>query len=356
MEIKSDSKSLSEQTYASVQEYYGKVLKSSKDLQTNACCPVGAMPAYLSEIVKQLHPEVRDRFYGCGTPIPSLLEGKTVLDLGCGTGRDCFLMAKLVGPKGKVIGVDMTQEQLTLAQQTTAYHMERFGFSSPNVEFKKGYLEHLGDLGIANNSVDIVVSNCVINLSPQKDRVFAEIFRVLKPGGELYFSDIFANRRLTAEMAADPVLLGECLGGALYTEDFRRLMEKTGFLDVRTVTSGPVTLQNPEIVGKAGMVAFSSKTIRAFKLPLEDRCEDYGQVAYYKGTIAHHPHEFALDDHHLFKAHTPMLVCGNTADMVSATRFGEHFEVIGEKKRHLGIFDCGPSPVSSGPNSGAGCC
>lgn len=343
-------------THSSIQEYYGKILKSSNDLQTNACCPIDSVPSHLAAIIKDLHPEVRDRFYGCGTPIPDELEGRTVLDLGCGTGRDVFLLSKLVGPKGRVIGVDMTAEQLAVAEGTKAYHADKFGYA--NVELKKGYMEDLAALGLASESVDVVVSNCVLNLSPRKDKVFSEIFRVLKPGGELYFSDIFASRRLTAEQNADPVLLGECLGGALYTEDFRRLMEKTGFRDVRAVQSGVVSLQNEEIRRKAGMVTFTSKTIRAFKLPLEDRCEDYGQVAYYLGTIANHPHEFVLDDHHTFKTGAPMLVCGNTADMVGQTRLAKHFKVVGEKKIHLGLFDCAPAPgtKATAASSASGMC
>ncbi len=341
---------------AKVQDYYGKVLKSSKDLQTSACCPIEAAPAHLQAIIRELHPDVRDRFYGCGTPIPALLEGKTVLDLGCGTGRDCYLLSKLVGPRGRVIGVDMTEEQIALARGTVDYHMQKFGYTTPNVEFKLGYMEDLEALGIATESVDVVISNCVLNLSPEKPRVFSEIFRVLKWGGELYFSDILAARRLTPEQNADAQLLGECLGGALYTEDFRRLMEKTGFLDTRTVSTGVVTLQSEEVIAKAGMVPFFSKTIRAFKLRLEDRCEDYGQVAIYQGTIPYHPHAFALDDHHVFKTHAPMLVCGNTADMVSATRYAEHFKVLGNKDRHLGLFDCGPTPAAGTPSAGGACC
>ncbi len=344
-------------TRSSIQEYYGKVLKSSKDLQTSACCPIDSVAPHLAAIIQDLHPEVRERFYGCGTPIPDVLDGTTVLDLGCGTGRDVFLLSKLVGARGRVIGVDMTGEQLDVAKKHAAFHAERFGYGKTNTEFKQGYMEDLAALDIADHSVDVVVSNCVLNLSPQKERVFSEIFRVLRPGGELYFSDIFASRRLTPAQNSDPLLLGECLGGALYLEDFRRVMEKTGFFDVRAVESGVVTLQNEEIIRKAGMVTFTSKTIRAFKLPLEDRCEDYGQVAYYQGSIAHHPHEFKLDDHHIFKTGAPMLVCGNTADMVGQTRLKAHFKVVGEKTNHLGLFDCGPTASnvvgSTGP---AGAC
>ncbi|MGH8455969.1 MAG: methyltransferase domain-containing protein [Stenotrophobium sp.] len=338
----------------SVREYYGKVLQSSADLKTSVCCVAGAMPVHLAEIVAQVHPEVRDRFYGCGSPMPPALVGLTVLDLGCGSGRDCYVLSRLVGPEGFVIGVDMTAEQLAVARRHVDWHAQKFGYA--NVEFREGYIEDLAGAAIADHSIDLVISNCVLNLSPDKARVFREIFRVLKPGGELYFSDVFADRRLPAALAADPLLIGECLGGALYFEDFRRLMAQAGCLDVRTVSSARLTLNNTEIEQKAGMIGFYSNTVRAFKLALEDRCEDFGQVATYLGSLPQHPHEFALDDRHLFHAGRPMLVCGNTADMISATRYAPHFCIAGDKRVHHGLFDCGPSLGIAQADSKSGCC
>ena len=339
----------------SVRDYYGRVLKSSADLKSSACCLAEALPRHVAEILKDVHPEVKDRFYGCGSPIPPALEGATVLDLGCGSGRDCYVLSRLVGPRGRVIGLDMTEEQLAVARRHQDWHAGRFGFA--NTDFRHGYIEDLSGAGVADASVDLVISNCVLNLSPDKARVFAEIFRVLKPGGELYFSDVFADRRIPGELAADPVLLGECLGGAMYVEDFRRLVARTGCLDARVVSSAPLALTDPEIGRKAGFVGFTSKTVRAFKLPLEDRCEDFGQVATYLGTLPESPHAFDLDDHHHFVAGKPMLVCGNTADMVGATRYARHFRVDGDKSRHFGLFDCGPGAgVVSAAASTAGCC
>src|SRR5260370_4134757 len=125
----------------------------------------------------------------------------------------------------------------------------------------------------------MVVDNGVVNLSPDKRRVFAEIFRVLKPGGELYFSDVFAGRRVPRPLSEDPVLLGECLGGALYIEDFRRILREVGCLDYRVVAKRRLSLDNPDVARKAGMIDFHSVTVRAFKLDVEDLCEDYCQVA-----------------------------------------------------------------------------
>jgi arsenite methyltransferase len=339
-----------------VRRYYGEVLKSSADLQTSACCLAETMPRHLIALLADIHPEVRDRFYGCGSPLPPALEGATVLDLGCGSGRDCYLLSRLVGAQGFVIGVDMTDEQLAVARRHADYHAEKYGYA--NVEFRQGYIEDLAMAGVADASVDVVVSNCVLNLSPDKGRVFREIFRVLKPGGELYFSDVFADRRIPAPLAQDPVLLGECLGGALYVEDFRRLLAQVGCLDARVVSSAPLAINNPDIERRIGFVRFQSTTIRAFKLPLEDRCEDFGEVAIYLGTLPEYPHAFVLDDHHRFERGRPMLVCGNTADMLQRTRYAPHFRVTGDRSTHFGLFDCGtPTAMRSGDaDTPAGCC
>ncbi|HYE37352.1 methyltransferase domain-containing protein [Methylocaldum sp.] len=345
-------------TRDAIKDYYGKVLQSKNDLKTSACCPADAMPEHLRRVLAELHAEVKDKFYGCGSPIPPALEGKTVLDLGSGSGRDCFILSKLVGPRGRVIGVDMTEEQLEVANRHIAYHTDRFGYREPNVRFLRGYIEDLESLGLENDSIDVVVSNCVINLSPDKRRVFSEIFRVLKPGGELYFSDVFADRRIPDGLASDAVLLGECLGGAFYIEDFRRLLAQLGCLDYRVVNTARITLNDPEIERKAGMVGFYSMTTRAFKLELEDRCEDYGQVAYYLGTLPEHPHAFVLDDHHVFKTGQPILVCGNTAAMLAQTRYSDHFKVMGDTSTHYGLFDCGPKSAiqGTGGESFSGAC
>lgn len=330
-----------------VKEYYGEVLKSNRDLKTNACCTSDALSDEVKRALSEIHPEIINRFYGCGSPIPPLLNGLTVLDLGCGTGRDSFVLSKLVGESGRVLGVDMTEAQIDVAKKYLEHQMSTFGYPSPNIEFKLGNIENLAALKISDNTIDVIVSNCVINLSPDKEKVFREIFRVLKPGGELFFSDIFADRRIDPELAKNSVLRGECLGGALYIQDFRRLLVKLGFNDYRVVSSRDISIGNKELEKKIGNVHFSSLTIRAFKLDLEDRCEDYGQVAYYLGTIPDSPHSFLLDNHHLFNANQPLLVCGNTASMLQNTRFKHHFKVIGEKSQHFGLFDCGESRLVS---------
>jgi len=342
-------------TLAAVKDYYGRVLGKSTDLKTSACCSPDALAPELRAVLRELHPEVVERFYGCGSPFPPALAGRTVLDLGCGSGRDVYLLSKLVGPSGRVIGIDMTHEQLAVARRHVDHHTRQFGYATPNVSFVQGYIEDLAAAGIADASVDLVVSNCVVNLSPDKRRTLGEIFRVLKPGGELYFSDVYADRRVPPELAADPVLFGECLAGALYTEDFRRLMGELGCADFRVLARSPITLGDADIERRIGMVNFASITVRAFRLPLEDRCEDYGQVATYRGTIEGHPHAFVLDDHHRFETGRPLPVCGNTADMLGRSGYAPHFSLQGDKSRHFGLFGCAPAAVAASAPAGA-CC
>ena len=340
-----------------VKEYYGKTLQSNEDLMSGACCALDRPPAEIRNILPLIADEILTKFYGCGSPLPPLLDGLTVLDLGCGTGRDVYIASKLVGESGCSIGVDMTTEQIEVAKKYQEEHRERFGFKSSNVKLLQGYIEDLKSLGIEDNSVDVVISNCVINLSPAKEQVFKEIYRVLKPGGELLFADVFSDRRIPEALASDPVLRGECLSGTLYTEDFRRIMTKCGWEDFRYTSIVNLDLGDGEIADKLGFASFTSRTVRAFKLnDLEDICEDYGQVAYYNGSIPGYPHFFDLDDHHRLFTGKPLPVCGNTASMLSNTRYKKAFKVVGNRSIHFGAFDgCGNEAGNDEPATGS-CC
>ncbi|MBU0645860.1 arsenite methyltransferase, partial [Patescibacteria group bacterium] len=159
---------------------------------------------------------------GCGNPtaLGEIEEGEVVVDLGSGAGFDCFLARRKVGDSGRVIGVDMTPEMVARAQANAL----KLGYE--NVEFKLGEIEHLP---LADNSADVIISNCVINLSPDKPQVFAEAYRVLKPGGRLYLSDIVLLGELTPEQKADEALLAGCVGGALPRTEYLGLIEAVGF-------------------------------------------------------------------------------------------------------------------------------
>jgi ubiquinone/menaquinone biosynthesis C-methylase UbiE len=304
-----------------------------------------------------------DRFYGCGFPIPQAVLGTTVLDLGCGTGRDVYVLSQLVGPNGHVHGIDMTEEQLAVGRSVAGWHVERFGYSRPNVSFHLGFIEDLATAGIGDETCDVVVSNCVVNLSPRKELVLAEALRVLRPGGELYISDVFADRRLPVEVTRDSLLYAECLGGALYQADFVTLAKRAGFLDPRVVSETAISIQDEEILGKVGAAQFASVTYRLFKLEgLDAQCEDYGQSARYLGGIEGAEPVFWLDDHHAFERGRPERVCANTAAMLSGTRFARHFEIAGGSDVHFGAFPCGPTMAAAqyrswaGERDGSSCC
>ena len=329
------------QIHEDVQEYYGETLKTNEDLLTSACCPTDAMPAYLRPLVANVHEEVVSKFYGCGSPIPPKLDGMTVLDLGSGSGQDCYVLSQLVGENGKVIGVDMTDQQLDVARKYIDYHTEKFGFSKPNISFVKHFIEDLSS--IEDASVDLVVSNCVINLAPEKDKVFAEIYRILKPGGELYFADVFADRRLSAELKADPVIVGECLGGALYTEDYRRQMAALGFNMSYTVSNSVLTVEDEALKPKLEHINFTSQTVRAFKIEAEDREEDYGHKVRYDGSIAEFADGFTLDENNVFAAGEWVKVSGNVANILSQSRYQDAFEVEGSFAAHHGGFEAAAS-------------
>jgi SAM-dependent methyltransferase len=341
-----------------VKDYYGKQLQTSDDLKTSACCDASSVPGWLKPLLARIHPEVMSRYYGCGLVCPPLLEGCRILDLGSGSGRDVYALAQLAGARGQVVGVDMTEEQLAVAENYRAYHAGAFGFD--NVTFKQGYIEKLDELGLESGSFDVIVSNCVINLSPDKDAVLREVHRLLKPGGEFYFSDVYADRRVPDAVRNDPVLYGECLGGALYWNDFLRLAYRNGFADPRLVESRPLDITDPKLAPRVGNLRFYSATYRLFKLDgLESACEDYGQAVIYRGTIPDHPHRFILDGHHDIETGRVFPVCGNTWRMLHDTRFQPHFEFIGDFSRHYGIFPgCGSDIpfVQDKGSTTSGCC
>ncbi len=346
-------------THGIVQDYYGRRLQGSSDLKTNACCDSRATPEWLNGLLARIHPEVLARYYGCGLVCPPLLAGCRVLDLGCGAGRDVYALAQLVGPQGEVVGVDMTEAQLALAERHRAGHAKRFGYA--NVRFVRGFIERLDELGLAPASFDVIVSNCVVNLSPDKPAVLAQALRMLKPGGELYFADVYADRRVPPQLRDDPVLYGECLGGALYWNDFLRLARAAGFTDPRLVEDRPVTLADAQLAARVEPIRYFSATWRLFKLQgLEDACEDHGQAVIYRGSIDNWPARFDLDKHHHIEAGRVFPVCGNTFRMLQESRFRPHFEFVGDFSRHFGLFaGCGgglPFGTDASAAKGSGCC
>ena len=219
--------------YDTVREHY-----AARARQLDSCCgpddccaPGSDAGLYDAKLLTELPPDVANFSLGCGDPISlaALQPGETVLDLGSGGGLDCFLAARQVGPAGRVIGVDMTPEMLARARAAA----ERLGAS--NVVFRQGYLEALP---ADDDSVDVVISNCVVNLSPDKPQVFREIHRVLRPGGRLAVSDIVTNGPLPAGVLTSLEAWGACVAGALDARDYASGLAAAGFVDVRIQPKG----------------------------------------------------------------------------------------------------------------------
>jgi SAM-dependent methyltransferase len=220
-----------------VRDAYAKIARTKSENSGCACGPtccspqsvdvkgVSAKLGYSSDELAGA-PEDANMGLGCGNPqaVASLTAGEVVLDLGCGGGFDCFLAARRVGSSGRVIGVDMTPEMILKAREIA----KKGNYA--NVEFRLGEIEHLP---VADNSVDVIISNCVVNLSPDKPQVYRDAYRVLKPGGRIAFSDIVAVRELPEKFKGDVEKLSGCVAGAATADELTTALEKAGFTDIQ---------------------------------------------------------------------------------------------------------------------------
>lgn len=215
--------------HSSVREFYARAAVSANEDIVNPFAPEQANAGYIPV-------ESKKRSYGCGSPVHDAepKQGEVVVDLGSGSGVECFIAAAAVGATGKVYGIDMTKEMLDLARASQEEVSENLGYA--NVEFKKGFLE---DIPLENESADVVISNCVINLSPDKRRTFHEVFRVLKPGGRMVVSDIVTDEPIPVVIKNNEKFRGECLGGALQQEDLMAMLRASGFVGVRLIKRFP---------------------------------------------------------------------------------------------------------------------
>ena len=312
-----------------VREFYGE---AAEQPQAGLCCPVQPDAADLEHIPKA----VVERFYGCGSPVTaaSLVAGESLVDLGSGAGIDCFIAAKRVGADGRVYGIDMTDQMLSVARECQPQVAAALGYDA--VEFRKGYLE---EIPVDDASVDVVTSNCVINLSPDKPRVFREIWRVLKDHGRLVVADIVSDREVPPRMRADGQLWGECISGALTEEAFLAGLEKAGFYGVSVLKK---TFWR-EVEG----CRFHSVTVRGYKFEKTAGCRFVGQYAVYLG-----PQKAVVDEEgHLFPRGQSVEVCTDTAAKLSHAPYAGAFVIVDGPH--------GAGDVTAGdddPDCGPGCC
>ncbi|GMR13020.1 MAG: methyltransferase domain-containing protein [Gemmatimonadota bacterium] len=328
------------------------------------CCPVDYEPAYLEAIPE----EVIEKDYGCGNPSRYLRPGETVLDLGSGTGKICFISAQVVGPSGRVIGVDMTPEMLEVARRNAPIVAERLGYA--NVEFRRGRIQDLavdldlleqrlratpvdsaeGFLGledrlssmreraplVADESVDVVVSNCVLNLvaTDQKASLFGEIHRVLRNGGRAVISDIVSDEPVPEALQRDADLWTGCVSGALTEEGFLAAFEDVGFYGIRVLERPTEPWQT------VGGIEFRSLTVEAFK-GKDGLCWERNQAVIYKGPFK----EVLDDDGHKLIRGSRQAVCDKTFRILSQAPYAEHFDLV-EPRVDIPLDDAKPFDCS----------
>src|SRR5918992_1215936 len=327
-----------------VRQRYAAGAKARTD---KLCCPVD----YESEYLKVIPPEVIERDYGCGDPSTYLREGEVVVDLGSGTGKICFIAAQVVGPKGKIIGVDMTDEMLEVARRNSPIVAERIGYA--NVEFRKGRIQDLAlDLEqldrelrahpitdaasylgaderaeelrvkqplVRTDSIDVVVSNCVLNLveAKSKRQLFEEIFRVLKRGGRAVISDIVSDEAVPEHLQNDPQLWSGCISGALTEEGFVQAFTDAGFYGVQILKRDEQPWQTVE------GIEFRSVTIEAFK-GKQGPCVERNQAVIYRGPFR----EVLDDDSHRMERGKRYAVCDKTYNLYKKAPYREFFEFV----------------------------
>ncbi len=291
---------------AKVREFYAE---AAEEPQAALCCPT----KYDYEAIDHVPQDVLDRFYGCGSPVTAagIQPGETVVDLGSGAGIDVFIAAKMVGPEGRAIGIDMTDRMLEIARENNVRVAESLGYDV--VDFREGFLE---EIPVETGTVDLVTSNCVVNLSPDKPRVFDEIWRILKDHGRIVISDIVSEREVPPHLKVNPQLWGECLVGALTQEEFLARLERAGFygLIVRERTYWK------DVEG----YAFHSITVEGYKYEKQAGCVFEGHRAVYLGPGK----AFVDEEGHLFPRNEPYEICTDTVAKLSRAPYKDMFAVL----------------------------
>jgi arsenite methyltransferase len=310
------------------QEYHGKDKQSVADIKNRGSTAIHSnMTKMTSDTMGQIHVDIVKGSSG-GVPSLEAVEDCNVLDLlGCVTGRDAFVLSKLVGPKGKVVGIHLKKEQIDMANKYVDYHTKQFEYESPNLEFKQGSLEDLKAVGIPDDYFDLIVSNFVLNLSERKHEALAEAYRVLKNGGELYISDIYSNKQeIPEEARKENQEVSDYISGALYWKDLNKIASELGFSQPILVGSKCLPLRDEEIEKRAGIQLISA-TYRIFKLD-QKAVQEAGKGAkvIYKGSIVYHEKCLKFAEGIIFPAGKPIHVDASLAAILKTSRFGKHFD------------------------------
>ncbi|RMH36486.1 MAG: methyltransferase domain-containing protein [Nitrospirae bacterium] len=292
-----------------VRERYAKAVTTGEAM----CCPSGYD---FDELRTFIPDEVLQVSYGCGTPVglTTVQPGETVLDIGSGGGIDCFEASRRVGPTGRVIGIDMTDEMLALARAQAPTVAKNLGYPQPNVEFRKGYADAMP---VEDESVDLIISNCVINLAPDKLAVFREMYRVLRPGGRFTVSDIVADQPVPKYLIHDPVKWGDCLSGSLPIGDYWQGLRTAGFRGVHQVNAVPWRV----IDG----IHFFSITVAGYKCSSDSSpMEDAAHLSRY-ATLVGPFSQVVAEDGHQFVRGVPTAIDSRTAVLFQRECYRRHF-------------------------------
>ena len=301
----------------SVSDRYAKAVTTGEEM----CCPTG----YNHDDLRTFIPEpVLKVSYGCGTPVglTTVQAGETVLDIGSGGGIDCFEASRRVGPTGSVIGIDMTDEMLSMARTHAPTVAANLGYARSNVDFRKGFADAMP---VEPNTIDLIVSNCVINLAPDKSKVFSEMYRVLKPGGRFTVSDIVADQHVPNYLIHDREKWGDCLSGALPLSGYWGGLREAGFEGIHQVTFIPWRV----IDG----IHFLSVTLTGFKLPELDTPRS-AQFATFKG-----PFSRVVDERgSSYVRGVPQAIDPSTATLLQSLPYQDRF-ILSEKPVQLSSKD-----------------
>lgn len=305
---------------AKVREFYGAAAEAPV---AELCCPT----KYDDSAIAHIPQDVLDRFYGCGSPMTSagIKEGETVVDLGSGAGIDVFIAAKFVGASGRAIGVDMTDRMLAVARENQPRVAQSLGYDA--VEFREGFLEQIP---VDAKSVDLITSNCVINLSPDKPRVFGEMWRVLKDHGRILISDIVSETPVPPHLKTNAQLWGECIVGALTQEEFLAELERAGFYGLEVLKK----TYWKDVEG----YPFFSVTVRGYKFEKTAGCVFKGHRAVYLGPAK----AFIDEEGHMFPRNEPYEICTDTVAKLSNLPYAGMFAVLEPGEERAGYACCGP--------------
>ncbi len=386
-----------------VSDRYAKAASTGEQM----CCPTSYDMTQLKSFIPE---EVLKISYGCGTPagLETVRAGETVLDIGSGGGIDCFEASRLVGPTGRVIGIDMTDAMLEIARKNTVVVATNLGYPASNVEFRKGLADAMP---VEDGTIDLIISNCVINLAPDKRKVFHEMFRVTKPGGRFTISDIVADQPVPQYLVHDVEKWGNCLSGAMTLADYICGMVEAGFLGIHLVKFSPwqaidgihffsVTLTGhkvppalvPSILKYATLRGPFSRVVdergKAYlrgipepitpddavllsqppladhfvlnsnpvwldqsdprwtaRFPAQAPCQWEGHYALLAGPFI----EAADDDHHIYRRGEPLEICSKTLAVLETGGYAPHFAVLNRAGRRVNgdAVTCSPE---------GGCC